>query len=130
MSEQRFTAPIDGWYRFGTAPAGLPEGTVTVMPEGAWEPWAVTIVKAVQTCWACPSQWDAWTDTGQYLYLRYRSGRGTVDRYPDNDSKQWTRVPDGEFTAWRDEDRLAGEITLPEFCEKAGIAIAPDAELR
>lgn len=28
-----------------------------------------TIVRAVQTFRYWPAQWDAWTDTGQYLYL-------------------------------------------------------------
>lgn len=34
----------------------------------------IRIVKAVQTCGACPAQWDAWTDDGKYVYVRYRWG--------------------------------------------------------
>jgi hypothetical protein len=34
----------------------------------------IRIVKAVSTCMACPSQWDAWTDDGKYVYIRYRWG--------------------------------------------------------
>jgi hypothetical protein len=41
----------------------------------------ITLARVVETCIACPSQWDAWTTDGQYLYLRYRGGRGTVDAY-------------------------------------------------
>jgi len=41
----------------------------------------VTLVKAVQTSSACPSQWDAWDANGQYYYLRYRHAHGTVHRY-------------------------------------------------
>lgn len=90
---------------------------------------SITIVRAVLTCEACPTQWDAWTDTGQYLYLRYRWGRGTVDDYPDNDDETWTRVPDGRITWWQDDDRLAGEITLTEFCQRAGIRLAATAAI-
>lgn len=36
----------------------------------------VTIARVVHTCGGCPSQWDAWTTRGQYLYLRYRTARG------------------------------------------------------
>lgn len=37
------------------------------------------LVRVVQTCPACPSQWNAWDAAGQYYYLRYRGGRGTVE---------------------------------------------------
>lgn len=29
----------------------------------------VLLARVVQTCGACPSQWNAWTTSGQYLYL-------------------------------------------------------------
>lgn len=45
----------------------------------------ITIVKAVQTCSACPSQWDAYDADGNYYYLRYRHGHGTVQRFPGPD---------------------------------------------
>lgn len=32
------------------------------------------IVKLEQTCGACPSQWDACTDDGIGIYIRYRWG--------------------------------------------------------
>lgn len=38
--------------------------------------------RVVQTCSAYPSQWDAWTADGQYLYLRYRHGEGCVEWHP------------------------------------------------
>ena len=40
----------------------------------------ITIIRAVQTCGACPSQWDAWDAKGQEYYLRYRFGHGTLQR--------------------------------------------------
>ena len=54
----------------------------------------VTLVRAVQTCVACPSQWDAWDADGNYYYLRYRSGHGSVRRYR---TENWTDSTDDEF---------------------------------
>lgn len=82
------------------------------------------IVKAVRTCTACPSQWDAWTADGQYLYLRYRSGVGTADTYRDPDPDTWTAPPDGRVARFDTEDRLDGDIDLGEFCELAGLDLA------
>ena len=87
-----------------------------------------TIVRAVQTCIASPSQWDAWTDTGQYLYLRYRFGTGTVEVRDDPDSSTWARRnPEIEFT---NEDPLDGSITLEEFADHAGLTLAFDGGTR
>lgn len=89
----------------------------------------MNIVRAVQTCNVCPAQWDSWTDTGQYLYLRYRWGRGTVDGYPTSDSDLWTRVPDGSVAKFDTGDGLDGSIDLAEFCHRAGLTIAEGADL-
>lgn len=32
------------------------------------------IMKIVRTCCACPSQWDAETDDGRHVYMRFRWG--------------------------------------------------------
>ncbi len=81
----------------------------------------IRIVRAVQTCWACPSQWDAWTADGEYLYLRFRHGHGTArwyaGGYPNNVNE--SRLV-GEFT---DPDPYAGSIDLDEFCRRAGLAL-------
>ncbi|MFI6530262.1 hypothetical protein [Streptomyces uncialis] len=42
----------------------------------------MSIARVVQICGARPPQWDAWTTGGQCLYLRYRHGEGTIERYP------------------------------------------------
>lgn len=72
------------------------------------------IVKAVQTCNACPAQWDAWTDAGEQLYLRFRYGRGTVSRVLGDGSHQ-------EISVFEFGDPMNGSIGLDEFCAKAGI---------
>ena len=48
--------------------------TVTTMAESP-----IKVTRVVQTCRACPSQWDAWTPNGNYVYIRYRYGHLTVD---------------------------------------------------
>lgn len=76
-----------------------------------------TVVKAIQTCWACPSQWDAWTDTGQYLYLRYRGGRGTVSTGGDDGMSE-------VVASFCHGDSLEGSITLEKFAELARLELA------
>lgn len=85
------------------------------------------LVRVVETCHACPSQWDAWTTEGQYLYLRYRHGIGSVEEQPSNDLDTWDmdRPP---LVEW-DDDTGNGDIDLDEFLEKAGLQLAPDAEV-
>lgn len=90
----------------------------------------IVITRAVQTCIAVPAQWNAWTVDGQYLYLRYRFGHGTVDSYPSPDVEQWDRVPEGNLACFGDcfpRQGFDGEIELDEFCERAGLVLAPDA---
>ncbi len=36
----------------------------------------------IMTCSACPSQWDIYTDDGEYIYARYRWGRLTLTLNP------------------------------------------------
>lgn len=83
-----------------------------------------TIVRAVQTCEALPSQWNAWTDTGQYLYLRYRCGHGTVHAFPSEDINTWEGYPGGEVAWFEYGGPLDGCISLEEFCERAGLHLA------
>lgn len=55
-----------------------PMGTYVSLP--AWDASCVIeVIRVVQTCTACPSQWDAWTPTGEYVYVRYRHGWLSVD---------------------------------------------------
>ncbi len=74
-----------------------------------------TIVKAVRTCIACPSQWDAWDSEGKYLYLRYRHARGTISR--EEGGIELTVIDR------HDIDPQDGFITLEEFCSEAGIIL-------
>ncbi len=81
---------------------------------------SVTIVRAVRTCWVCPSQWSAWDADGNYWYLRYRWGTGSaVTPSPGN--------PDTYLT-FDTGDSLDGYIELDEFCRKAGLILALETE--
>lgn len=83
-----------------------------------------TVVKAVQTCPSCPSQWDAWTDNGQYLYLRFRHGVGTVEEQADADWQSWTdKEPEVRFR----HAELDGWISLAEFAEHANLKLKLEA---
>lgn len=75
----------------------------------------IIIVRAEQTCWACPAQWDAWDLDGGYWYLRYRSGIGTMHREEGH--------TDGPLR-FDTGDRLDGSITLADFCERIGVTLA------
>lgn len=85
------------------------------------------LARAVRTCDACPSQWNAWTTTGQYLYLRYRSGVGSVDAYESPDWESWPHPPEGAVARFG-EPSLDGVISLEDFCARAGLQLAPRLE--
>lgn len=80
---------------------------------------SITIGRAVQTCPACPSQWDAWTTDGEYVYLRYRFGRGTIQAGP----------PGGRLLAEFGEPSMDGSIDLSEFADRAGLVLADDVQV-
>ncbi|MEV8327632.1 hypothetical protein [Kitasatospora sp. NPDC056731] len=88
----------------------------------------VTIARAVQTCGGCPSQWDAWTTRGQYLYLRYRHGEGTVEQHPSKDIDTWDSERSRLWSSWNDGTK-GGRIELADFLAMAGLRLAPDAEV-
>ncbi|WP_328898139.1 hypothetical protein [Streptomyces sp. NBC_00236] len=89
------------------------------------------LTRVVQTCSAYPSQWDAWTAGGQYLYLRYRHGEGCVELHPgpedDADtSESWNEGLSGFLIEW-DDGSGNGVISLEDFLAGAGLVLAPGA---
>ncbi|MGW5641066.1 hypothetical protein, partial [Streptomyces sp. NPDC003832] len=89
----------------------------------------VTLARVVQTSGSWPSQWDAWTTTGQYLYLRYRHGEGTVEQHPSEDVDTWDGDESRLWTSW-DDGTDGGQIELADFLVTAGLRLAPDADVR
>ncbi|MEV7074342.1 hypothetical protein ACIQJT_33575 [Streptomyces sp. NPDC091972] len=86
----------------------------------------VTLARVVQTCGGCPSQSEAWTTRGRYLYFRYRHGEGTVEQHPSDDPDTWDGAESRLWTRW-DDGSDGGSITLTDFLERAGLRLAPDA---
>ena len=86
----------------------------------------ITIVRAIQTSSACPSQWDAWDADGQYYYLRFRHGHGTVQAM-NRDEPDYQSELVGHF---QDDDPWNGSIELEEFVERAGLALSPRIEYK
>jgi hypothetical protein len=91
----------------------------------------LTLVRAVQTSVACPSQWDAWDADGNYYYLRYRSAYGRIERYETRGAfydEELNRL--GETIAdFEYGHPLDGCIELAEFCELTGVTLAADADV-
>ncbi|MFE9429309.1 hypothetical protein ACFYNO_40925 [Kitasatospora sp. NPDC006697] len=88
----------------------------------------VTLARVVQTCHGFPSQWDAWTTGGQYLYLRYRHGEGTVEQHPSEDTDTWDGEGSRLWTMW-DDGTGGGIIDLADFLAMADLRLAPEAEI-
>ena len=86
----------------------------------------ITLVRAVQTCTACPSQWDAWDADGNYYYLRYRSGHGQIRQYR---TENWSGTTEeefmGEIADFTYGHPLDGSIGLAQFAHLAGVTLAP-----
>lgn len=105
----------------------------------------ITVVRAIQTSHACPSQWDVWDADGKYYYLRYRHGVGTVEHKespesdffesyedPETGKTQLRRVT--ELVAYFEDDlpddAPDGYIALEDFAERASISLAADIQTR
>ncbi|WP_436771331.1 hypothetical protein [Yinghuangia sp. YIM S09857] len=91
------------------------------------------IVRVVETCVSHPSQWDAWTAGGRYLFLHYRRGFGTVEQHPDSDPDSWTAEAwetglSRTVKEWNDGTDES-TMTLTDFLTAAGLRLAPDADV-
>jgi len=74
---------------------------------------------------ACPSQWDAWDADGKYYYLRYRHGHGSVTHYSGPGWADGIGLEEGQLIAsFRYGHPLDGDISLADFAQHAGIALA------
>ena len=49
-----------------------------------------------QTCGACPSQWDAYTEDNEYVYIRFRHGTLSIeiDENSENKTIFFSYLPD------------------------------------
>ena len=89
----------------------------------------VTLVRVVQTCMACPSQWDGWDAEGYYYYLRFRTGHGSITRYGgpngEGSDEAWNHFDGVLISEFSYGHPLDGFLTLEEFAHLAGIGLAP-----
>ncbi len=90
------------------------------------DPQIPPLVRAVQTCPACPSQWDAWDASGQYYYLRFRGGRGSVETAESANAYR-SSGPLASVTDFRHGDPLDGSMGLDEFLAHAGMRLEASA---
>nr|QIZ02316.1 hypothetical protein HEP87_54470 [Streptomyces sp. S1D4-11] len=86
------------------------------------------LARVVRTSGGFPSQWDAWTTGGQYLYLRYRHGEGTVEQHSSEDIDTWDGEASRLWTKW-DDGTGGGHIELTDFLALAGLRLASAAEI-
>lgn len=81
------------------------------------------LVRVVETCIAAPSQWDAWTEDGTQLYMRYRYGRGRVE-IGDGASLS-ARI----LAEWNDGTG-SSYISLSGFLQTVGLQLADGADVQ
>lgn len=76
----------------------------------------IKLARVVQTCWGCPSQWDAWDAEGNQYYLRYRWGGGRVDRV--SEAGRFETV-----ATFSHGDAMDGVLDLETFARLAGLDV-------
>lgn len=86
------------------------------------------LIHVHQTLTACPSEWSAWDPDGNWYYLRYRFGRGTVEvcqggPAPGMDHLVYVDALSHAtlIAEFHHGHELDGEIGLDEFLELAGM---------
>ncbi len=88
------------------------------------------VINIVQTCSACPSQWNAQTESGRSVYVRYRWGRLTAEVSKEigtfeytNLGHTWCLVVDERLghsldgvISWEEVEPYINEVVLLEEC--------------
>ncbi|HEY2087432.1 MAG TPA: hypothetical protein VGH54_15630 [Mycobacterium sp.] len=83
----------------------------------------IRLTRVVQTGYVSPSQWDAWDAEGNYYYLRYRFGKGSVWAAKSEAEMMET----GRYTViceWRHGHPLDGHMALREFAERSNLDLS------
>lgn len=76
----------------------------------------IKVVSVQRTCFACPAQWEGTTDSGEFVYARYRSGYMRVDVAPSE--QVWSNAPRlNSFTVYEEDfgDSLDGYLDYSEL---------------
>jgi hypothetical protein len=88
-------------------------------------PLRIKASSVVQTCNACPSQWNAETFDGEYVYVRYRWGHLRIDVAPsfeDWKKHNEVRCAYGESLG----DNYEGFCSWAEVVDNANIIMVND----
>lgn len=80
------------------------------------------IVRAEQTCFACPAQWNAWDADGTQYYLRYRHSLGSAEIRRTADG-EWLDSNPERVAEFETDEQDGGVISLEEFCERADLEL-------
>lgn len=81
------------------------------------------LVRLTQTCGACPSQWDAMTDDGRQVYIRYRWGYLSVCVGEAGDADEYAGVRGKPFIGEQHGDGMDGVMSTEELMEVCGSRI-------
>lgn len=73
--------------------------------------------KLIQTCGACPSQWDGVTDDDRAVYIRYRWGYLSVRASEPGDQGEWAGVEGEEILGVQLGDEWDGVLLEDELTE-------------
>ena len=88
------------------------------------------IIEIKQTCAACPTQFEAVTDRGKFLYMRFRYGRGYVKQFDSREGLNGDEFFSAPIIAeFAHGDSLLGVISLEEFLELADLELAEFAHV-
>lgn len=93
-------------------------------PNHTTKPPFPQFTRTEQTCYGCPSQWDAWDADGNQYYLRFRWGVGTLSlrgRMVDGEMQHLERGE--QIVSFQAGDPYSGVISLEEFLARARAAL-------
>lgn len=77
----------------------------------------IKITKLVQTCEACPSQWDGLTDDNRAVYIRFRWGQLSICLGKQNDTSEFAALEGETIYCEQISDGLDGILATKEMKE-------------
>lgn len=89
----------------------------------------ITVVRIINTCQACPSQWEGATADGRVIYVRYRWGNLRINIGPQGDNTLRSALHGDEVVHLTLGGDLDGSISYDDLrAATAGVITWPDAE--
>lgn len=73
------------------------------------------VKEIMQTCRACPSQWEGYTEDNRQIYVRYRWGYLSVRVGPENDHEEFAAVRGNEIFGQQLGGEYAGILCYDEL---------------